>query len=695
MLNFRNALAVAFALAMSVGLVAQAGQRPIAIDDIQHLVDVRDPQCSPDGRQVAYVVSKIDIKEDKTNSHVWTIGYDGSNDRQVTSSQDNESSPRWSPDGKYLAFTSSRPGKTRGNQVWLLDRRGGEAQQLTDVKGRLQSYEWSPDGKRLALVVGDPDPDAEAMAGEAAQGSGDGTGRGRVPKPIVIDRYKYKQDGQGYLLSGRHSYIYLFDLESKKLDRLTTGKADESSPSWSPDGMRIAFMSNRNPDPDREPSSQLFVADAKPGSTEKALSPITSRGGRGRAEWSPDGTRITFLEGDEKKYGAYGMEHLTIVAADGSTPPERLRSSEALDRGVSQPRWGEDGKNIYAIVTDDMSAYGARIPVGAGSAVAITDTTIVLGQRHSAASCAVVISGDDRHPDEIYSASVVGSMMKFKPLTHQNDALIAQLQLADTQNVSFKSKDGTDVHGLLTLPFGYAKGTRVPLLLRIHGGPNGQDGRSFSTERQFFAANGYAVLNVNYRGSAGRGMKFSRAIAADWGHLEVDDLLAGVNHLIAMGIADPDKLGVGGWSYGGILTDYVIATDTRFKAATSGAGTAFTVAFYGTDQYIVQYDYEIGPPWDAKAWDIYQKLSYPFLHADRIKTPTLFLGGEKDFNVPVQGGQQMYQALRSLGIDTQLVIYPNENHRIARPSYQRDRLERYLAWYDKYLMKKKTTTSAQ
>ncbi len=640
MLNFRNALAVAFALAMSVGLVAQAGQRPIAIDDIQHLVDVRDPQCSPDGRQVAYVVSKIDIKEDKTNSHVWTIGYDGSNDRQVTSSQDNESSPRWSPDGKYLAFTSSRPGKTRGNQVWLLDRRGGEAQQLTDVKGRLQSYEWSPDGKRLALVVGDPDPDAEPTAGEAAQGSGDGTGRGRAPKPIVIDRYKYKQDGQGYLLSGRHSYIYLFDLESKKLDRLTTGKADESSPSWSPDGMRIAFMSNRNPDPDREPSSQLFVADAKPGSTEKALSPITSRGGRGRAEWSPDGTRIAFLEGDEKKYGAYGMEHLTIVAADGSTPPERLRSSEALDRGVSQPRWGEDGKNIYAIVTDDMSAYGARIPVGAGSAVAITDTTIVLGQRHSAASCAVVISGDDRHPDEIYSASVVGSMMKFKPLTHQNDALIAQLQLADTQNVSFKSKDGTDVHGLLTLPFGYAKETRVPLLLRIHGGPNGQDGHSFSTERQFFAANGYAVLNVNYRGSAGRGMKFSRAIAADWGHLEVDDLLAGVNHLIAMGIADPDKLGVGGWSYGGILTDYVIATDTRFKAATSGAGTAFTVAFYGTDQYIIQYDYEIGPPWDAKAWDIYQKLSYPFLHADRIKRRRCFSGARKTSTCPCRAASR-------------------------------------------------------
>jgi dipeptidyl aminopeptidase/acylaminoacyl peptidase len=683
---------VVVVLASTGVALAQGAKRPLSLDDLGKLKDVRDPQCAPDGKSVAFVVHQIDVKEDKPGaSHIWTIGINGQNERQITFSGEGESSPRFSPDGRYLSFTSARPGNAKGEQMWLLDRAGGEAFQLTDTKGRVQGYEWAPDSRRLALVVRDPDPDApeEGAAAPAAPR--------KAPKPIVIDRYKFKQDVQGYLLSGRHTYIYLFDIASRKLERLTAGKADEASPSWSPDGSRIAFMSNRHEDPDREPSSQLFVVDAKPGSTEKALTPVTSRGGRGNPEWSPDGKQVAFLEGDDKKYSAYGMEHLAIVAANGSTPPQRVAASEALDRGVSQPRWGEDGKNIYAIVTDDMSAYGARIPLGSGSAVPITDRPIVLGPRHSAESCAVVISGDDNHPNEVYSATVAGGKMKFHPLTHQNDALVAELQLGTTEEVTAKSKDGTDVHGLLTKPAGYVAGTKIPMLLRIHGGPNSQDQHSFAFERQWFAANGYAVLAVNYRGSAGRGSKFSRAIAADWGHYEVDDLEAMVDQVVKMGVADPNKLGVGGWSYGGILTDYMIASDTRFKAGTSGAGTAFTVSFYGTDQYIIQYDYEIGPPWDPKAWEAYQKLSYPFLHADRIKTPTLFLGGERDFNVPVQGGQQMYQALRSLGVDTQLVIYPNEFHGITRPSYVRDRYERYLAWYERYINGKKpsTTTTAQ
>lgn len=680
----RKLLAIVLLILLSLTAMAQSASRPMKLDDLARLKDVRDPQLSPDGEWLAYVVAAVDVKEDKSVSHIWMVGYDGKNDRQITFSQDGETSPRWSPDGKFLAFTSSRPGKAKGSQVWLLDRRGGEALQLTELKGRLQSFEWSPDSKRLALVIGDPDPDAEPTPSVSPDGAdGPGGAKPKAPKPIVIDRYKYKQDGQGYLLSGRHSYIYLFDIATKKLDRLTKSKSDESLPSWSPDGGRIAYVSNHAEDPDRDPTNQVFVVEANAGATEKQLTPVTSRGGRSRPEWSPDGKSIVFLEGDEKKYGAYSMEHLTTVNADGSGAPTRVKGVEDLDRGVSSPRFTADGKWITFLVTDDRSVYPARVRLSGGSVERLMAPPIVVSSWTTVNGRSAVLSGGDTKPTEVHAME--GNALR--QLTHQGDLLFAELQIAPTEEVSFKSKDGTEVNGLLTYPIAYSKGTRVPLLLRIHGGPNGQDAHSFSLERQWFAANGYAVLAVNYRGSSGRGQKYSRAIFADWGHYEVEDLQAGVDHAIEMGIADPNRLGVGGWSYGGILTDYMIASDVRFKAATSGAGTAFTVAFYGTDQYIIQYDHEIGPPWNPKAWETYVKISYPFLHADHIKTPTLFLGGERDFNVPVQGGQQMYQALRSLGIDTQLVIYPNENHGIQRPSYIRDRLERYLAWYDKYLKK--------
>jgi dipeptidyl aminopeptidase/acylaminoacyl peptidase len=683
MIGKRASFIILLIVAVALNLSAQSTKHPLRLDDLTRFRNIGDPQCSPDGQSVAYTVSTIDAKEDKSSTHIWMTGFDGKNDRQITFSSDSEGGPRWSPDGKYLAFTSGRssgkPG-VRGTQIWLLDRSGGEAYQLTDFKGRLQGYEWSPDAKRLAVLIGDPDPDAPDPSATPAPGTPP-----KPLKPIVIDRYRYKQDVQGYLLSGRHTFIYLYDIATKKLERLTKSKWDESSISWSPDGKRIAFMTNHADDPDRDPAAQLYVADATAGATEKLLTTTDNRASRTRPEWSPDGKWIAFMEGDEKKFGAYGQEHLAIVASDGSSTAARVAASEALDRSVSAPRWSDDSKAIFVTVTDDTYVYGMRVPIAGGSATMVTDKAIVLGQRHSAGQCAVAISGDDNRAGEIYSAKLIGNKLKFDQLTHQNDALFAELQLGQTELVSFKSKDGTEVHGLLTYPVGYVKGTKVPLLLRIHGGPNAQDQHSFSAERQVFAANGYAVLAVNYRGSAGRGQKYSRSIFADWGHYEVEDLQAGVEHVIAMGVADPDRLGVGGWSYGGILTDYMIATDTRFKGATSGAGTAFTVAFYGTDQYIIQYDYEIGPPWNPKAWETYVKISYPFLHADRIKTPTLFLGGERDFNVPVQGGQQMYQALRSLGVETQLVIYPNEFHGITRPSYVKDRYQRYLDWYDKYV----------
>jgi dipeptidyl aminopeptidase/acylaminoacyl peptidase len=271
---------------------------------------------------------------------------------------------------------------------------------------------------------------------------------------------------------------------------------------------------------------------------------------------------------------------------------------------------------------------------------------------------------------------------KLRRLTFHQQEWLNDVKLAHVTGFKSVSKDGTPVSGILYRPDSTSK-KKLPFILFIHGGPVAQDDYSFDGTCQVLASAGYAVAAVNYRGSSGRGIKYTNIINADWGNKEVTDLQGAVDELVKQGIADPDKLGVGGWSYGGILTDFMIASDTRFKAAASGAGSALQVANYGIDQYILQYDNELGQPW--KSMDTYNKISYPFLHADRIKTPVLFMSGLKDFNVPTAGSEHMYQALKSLGVPTELVLYPNQFHGIGVPSYQVDRVERYIKWYDKYL----------
>ncbi len=644
------------------------------LDDLARLVRVGGPQVSPDGKSVAYTVAHVDSDDDKGYTELWMVSWDGTDDIQLTYGTESASDPRWSPDNRYLAFTSSRPGKAKGDQVWLLDRRGGEARQLTEVKEDLDDYRWSPDSKQLLLSLKqklEPDDDKGQ------------SGKPKPPKPIVLDRYHFKQDEEGYI-SDLPRLLYTFDIASKKLTKLTDDTHhEERGAEWSPDGQSIAFVSNHDlPDPDRTSNSDIFVVSSRAGSTPRRLTTFTGSD-EGPLSWSADSQQILYRHGLSPKFNIYDTARAAVISAANGTS---RTLAESLDRGVDDAVFALGDHAVLATVEDDQVEYVTEFDLKTGTPTRLTNTAGVARALSQGGGHIALLWTTDTIPPEIYALD--GD--RLRKLTSHNDVLLAQLNIALPREVTAKSKDSVEVHGLLTMPPAYIPGDKVPMLLEIHGGPTSQDAHSFSAQRQLFAAHGYAVLNVNYRGSTGRGRTFGEIISADWGHHEVDDLLACVDAAIATGSIDPNRLLIGGWSYGGILTDYTIATDTRFKAASSGAGTGNLFGMYGIDQYILQYDNELGPPW--KVPETYIKLSYPFFHVERIKTPTLFMGGDKDFNVTLAGGEQMYQALKSTGVPAELIVYPGQFHGFTRPSFIRDRYQRWFDWYDHYIGKPVAST---
>jgi len=652
-----------------------ATPRNITIDDYFQIREASQPELSPDGQWVAYVVRTRMLKEDKNEQRLWMISAHGGEPIPMTAEGVSSSHPRWSPDGKFLAFLSSRNnGKT---QVWLLNRLGGEAAHLTDIPQGVDDFEWSPDSTRLVLVLRDPKPEDLEAAKDKDKDKPAAAPKPKTPPPFVIDRLQFKRDTVGYL-DRRRTHLYVFDTTSKKATQVTSGDFDDSEPAWSPDGLSLAFTSNRStPDPDRTYNSDIWVVATS--NTDKGvhLTQITTNPGPDRSPaWSPDGKWIAFVSQTDVQAMIYATHHLAIAPSSGGVA--RVLTT-AFDRSVRRPRFSVDGRSIYFIADDDGTENLCRIAVTGGEVAHPIGGRLVVASYSLSKDGAIAaqISTLDR-PDEIF----LSNEKDLTRLTKTNDALFSHLRLAQADYVHFKSKDGTSVSGYLYKPVDYAPGKKVPTLLNPHGGPVGQYSASFYHLAQLYAANGYAVLLPNPRGSSGYGQKFCEAIFADWGNKDFQDDMAMVDYAVAQGIAEPDKLGVGGWSYGGMSTDFIIAQTTRFKAAISGAGIALMTSGYGHDQYIRDYDSELGRPWENKAG--WEKIS-PYYRVNNITTPTLFMGGDVDWNVPIIGGEQMYQALKSLGRTTELVVYPGEFHGFTMPSHIKDRLERYLAWYAHYV----------
>ena len=641
-------------------------------EDIYSIKDITLSDVSEDGNGIVFITSQAENKYDGFKNTLYFLDTHKGKKVKLLESYGskgmNFSSIKFSSNSKSIFFLSSGM-KTSGkesNQIWSLSLSNRVKRKVTNFDGDISDYDVSDDGKTIAFI---------------GQRSSDKKADTKTPSPIVIDRYQFKRDYEGFLGPNR-DHLFIFDTQSRKVEQITSGQKDHLYPSISPNGENIAYMTKEG-DFDRHNNWEIFIKNIK---GEESHRKLLSNNGEdistsypSRPEWSPDGEKIAYLHGGDHSMLWYALQEVSIIDVETG---DIDFITQGFDRNTSLPQWSGDGQNIFFILEDNMKSQLMKYSFLDNTTKKITPDNMYLSgyaQSYHVTDDEIIFqSSTSEIPSEIYHLKED----QINPITSVNEQFIKNKLIGSTELISFQSFDGLTINGMMIKPPNFDSKKKYPLMIRIHGGPVSQYGRYFDFDWQLFASNNYVVIVTNPRGSSGKGFEFQKSIFAEWGIEDSKDISAALDFALDLGYIDENKLGIGGWSYGGMLTNYVIAKDNRFHAATSGAGISNILSGFGHDHYIREYIIELGTPWDNL--DAWLNVSHPFLSADEIVTPTLFLVGEKDWNVPLIGSEQMYQALKHLEIPTQLVIYPNEHHGLSKPSYIKDRLDRYLDWHGKY-----------
>lgn len=672
------AAALACALQLGAAAAAQPAARAFRADDHHRLQSAADVQLSPDGATAAFVQRYVDSQK-RNRTHIWLLTVADGKMRRVSAEEGDDTSPRWSPDGRLLAFLSGRRGPSETGflptafgstlAVFSLDRGTTDAvaeYRVTNhplaYQGSAEQISWAPDSRSIAFLSADDGPE------------------GPPGDPQVITRYGYKS--WSGMSDNRRWHIHVVTLADKTVRRLTDGPHQDHSIAWSPKGDEIAYISNHEPDPDRVHNYDIFAVRVADGRVRRVTS---TKGCEYAPAWSADGSTLAYLAGVRPlttQESSAEDTHVWVIPAGGGAGTQL---AAAMDRRVTSVAWAPDEPTLYFTVQDEGSTFLYR--VGAddrGLMAVLKDRGLVSGFSIAPRQTVAYAFQSPSTPADVF---VKRGAEPVRQLTRLNAELLAGRDVSVPEAFQFASFDGTRVQGFLTPPLGRDPGRKYPVIVNIHGGPHGQQGPAFVHKSQVYAGEGYAVVMVNYRGSSGYGQKFSDGTVNDQNGAEFKDVMAGLDHILAATpYLDATRLGVEGGSYGGQLTNWAITQTTRFKSAVPSASISNLVAhaylIWAQDYPKVEWGGR--HPWQddmaKKLWD-----RSALAHVAKARTPTMFIHGELDQDVPIQEAEQMYVALLQVGVEAALVRYPREGHGLREPDHVVDAIVRSLAWHQRFL----------